>query len=289
MPIDRSQKSNSGFIPSKNIEKRLVEMTAILDQTFEKIPLYFVNIDTMNKLTPKNLIFIERNFTSEIMKKNIKTGMKNLLNLMKEFLHSKEVYGYGSDVIGYFTPDGDNISHGPHLIICPEKITSRREDMFEDIIIEVILHELCHAYFYEGKKDRNNGIEFLTESLNSFYKELVDEPKEPKGNDVPTEHIIEHIIEESLCEDYAFSRFDNVSKIIEFMTDRNRPPEYTSFPFWLKHNPENLSVLMQDWRMRNTMRFLLMGISPWVNMLGDDPVTRTNTFEDLASLILMFQ
>lgn len=65
-----------------------------------------------------------------------------------------------------------------------------------------------------------------------------------------------HIIEKSLCEAYAFSKFENNEEIFEFMADQRRPPEYTSFKFWtelsIKHS---LIMLMNDWKNKDYRSF----------------------------------
>lgn len=67
--------------------------------------------------------------------------------------------------------------------------------------METILHELSHAYFSSG-----HGLKDLST----------------------------HIIEETFCKAYAFSKFDDSGDLYEIMSDKWRPPEYTAFKFWME-------------------------------------------------------
>lgn len=113
-------------------------------------------------------------------------------------------------------------------MVCVEKINFANYQQFEDLLIYIILHELKHGYFASGT-------------------ELSDVNK--------------HIIEESLCEAYAFSKFYDVDNIFDFITNPNRPPEYTSFKFWIRpherfDSEREMHHIMADWRSDKKERFV---------------------------------
>ena len=125
--------------------------------------------------------------------------------------------------IGCYIPDQDDISDKPHILVCPERIKHRNRNQFNDLLLEVLIHELTHAYFSTGS-------------------DLKD--------------ISKHIIEESFCEAYAVSKFDNNEEIFEFMADQKRPPEYTSFKFWMGLSIKHpLIILMNVWENKDYRSF----------------------------------
>lgn len=156
------------------------------------------------------------------------------------------------NAVGCYIPHTDDISDKPHILICPERINHRNNVQFQDLLLEIIIHELTHAYFSTGS------------DLNDLSK---------------------HIIEESLCEAYAFSKFENTEQLFDFIADPKRPPEYTAFKFWTEISRNvPLILLMNEWKNKNYKMFPF-GIFPF-------PYERfflqPRSLEQIALLVLSF-
>ena len=125
--------------------------------------------------------------------------------------------------LGCYIPYGDDISEKPHILICPERIKPKNETQFQDLLLVVIIHELTHAFFSTGS------------DLNDISK---------------------HIIEESLCEAYAFSKLGENEEIYEFRADHKRPPEYTAFKFWMEYSIYRPLIMnIVDWKNKDYSSF----------------------------------
>lgn len=255
---------DSGFQIGKPVVKRLEKMSGILIDQLNSVPIYFVKRETIDHHdTP---LCLNRECIMEIIERyklehQVEiSNFINIENIRKLMESARECLGK-CDTIACYIADDDNISKGPHILVCHEKIRHSNKKQFEDLLIEVILHELAHAYFSSGT-------------------ELKD--------------ISKHIIEESLCEAYAFSRFENFNNIYDFMTDPKRPPEYTAFKFWNKIiEGFELVISMADWRSRK-YRLLIIYLQTYRRfyILYNDEFYRyfiqIKDVEGLATLLLLF-
>ena len=275
------QDYDADFCLSEQEEKRLAEMAGILNETFQKTPIYFVKIETFEKFSRNVSFSLNRSDFKEIMDKQKNNGLRSLMGMLKDKIANYGNLQINQESVAFFSPTGDIISNRPHIIICPGKIRFDQKEVFNDIIICVILHELGHAYFH-----RTEGNEVAKQELNSFFQTLTGNEQKDKYH-IDTAY---HVIEESLCEAYAFSRFTDTTNIIGFLADQGRPPEYTSFPFWVKNMNRNaIGLSMYDWRIKNIDRFLILAFDPWSSTLGIDTGKSMPTIGDLAAAILIFQ
>lgn len=232
---------DSGFQIDSKVTERLEKMSGILVKQLDTVPIYFVKKDTidqyittpcLNRECAREVVSAVSRYMEETNLPQYEEQQKQRKFKVKEFVDSQMEKFNGClrrcDTIACFVDDDDYICNGPHILVCIEKISYTNELQFEDLLIFVILHELSHAFFSSKNE---------LEDLNT------------------------HIIEESLCEAYAFSRFENVNKIFDFVTDPRRPPEYTSFKFWI--DPQQrlfldhyLISVMSNWRSNKDMGFL---------------------------------
>lgn len=232
--------------------KRLEGMCGILTNQLNEVPIYFVKNETIDQYNTS--LCLKRNCTEEALGILDKARGKDILDLppnLREMRNTKDIVNKmielvqeklekcldKRDTIACYVSGDDNICIGRHILVCPEKIKHENYQQFEDLLIFIILHELSHAFLSSGK-------------------EIQD--------------ISKHIIEESMCEAYAFTRFENTNNIVDFVTNPQRPPEYTSFKFWLDPKKEAISVNelvfhMASWRS-NKDRVFIMSILrhfPW--------------------------
>ncbi|MGP6240459.1 hypothetical protein ACNF40_08675 [Cuniculiplasma sp. SKW4] len=278
---------DSGFVLNEKEKERLIGMSGILKGVLDVIPIYFVKSQTIDKYGSIHWV-IKREIFNNAMKKNSNSNLIELAQYFEEELNRGiECTEYTTNsLVGIFLSERDEICKGPHILVCPDKIKEISNMYFEDILMKVILHELSHAFFYMGKKSLSGGLDPLSQELNNFFNTLIG--KETTINHKP--NLEEHIVEESLCEAYAFSRFEDFSNIIDFMTNENRPPEYTSFPFWTKQiNDGSLSFLMLDWRRGNLRRFSVLALEPFVNVFDINLTKFQYSIKKIASYILTFQ
>lgn len=214
---------DTGFSMDPTLIKKLRSKCIILIDQLNNVPIFFVKESTidnyctsecLNPDCPKELLryYDKRIEEGNITLREAEEVIKRLENCLQKCVP-----------IGCYIQQADDISDKPHILICPERIKYRNKYQFQDILIEVIIHELTHAYFSTGA-------------------DLKD--------------ISKHIIEESLCEAYAFSRFENTEQIFEFVADQTRPPEYTGFKFWIEiSNNVPLILLMNEWRNKKYKNF----------------------------------
>ena len=205
--------------------KRLKAMSGILIDKLNSIPIFFVKEETMDKHC--NSTCLRRECFAEIMHGYEIESMEDRNHTSDEKIGTlmDRIGGCMGKCIatGCYISQGDEICVEPHILICQERIRNRTKEQFENLLLETILHELSHAYFSNG-----HGSEDLTT----------------------------HIIEETLCEAYAFSKFEDSGDLYEIMSDKRRPPEYTAFKFWieiLRHVP--FSLLMIEWKAKNYFSF----------------------------------
>lgn len=236
---------DSGFQIDSKISQRLEKMSGILVEQLNTVPIFFVKRDTIDRYNTTPCL--NRECASEIMRavskymeetdfsyhsdnekeqEQRKLKIKEFVDKQKEKLN---VCLIKSDTIACFVATDDDICKGPHILVCDEKISHTSSQGFEDFLIFIILHELTHAFFLSKRE---------------------------------LEDVYNHIIEESLCEAYAFSRFDNVNNIFDFVTDPRRPPEYTSFKFWIEPYQRllfdrELIFVMSNWRSNKDKGFII--------------------------------
>ena len=236
---------------SKLIGKLRSKSGILIDQ-LNNVPIFFVKEGTMDKHCSK--LSLKRDCTKEI---NRSLEMENepwiREEKAKEIIKRLDNCMGKSSAMGCYIPDRDEISDKPHILICPERIKYRNKNQFNDLLLEVLIHELTHAYFSTGG------------SLKDLSK---------------------HIIEESLCEAYAFSKFNNNEEIFEFMADQKRPPEYTSFKFWTELSiNHSLIMLMNDWKNKNYRSFSFLFNT---FCYGDAFLFRSSELELIATIVLSF-
>ncbi len=213
---------DTGFKMDSKLIGKLRSKSAILIDQLNSVPIFFVKEDTMDSHC--SLLSLKRDCTREMVRRSdrkeeiFRRGEK-----AKEIIKRLDNCMGKSSAIGCYIPDQDDISDKPHILVCPERINHRNKNQFNDLLLEVLIHELTHAYFSTGG-------------------ELKD--------------ISKHIIEESLCEAYAFSKFENNEEIFEFIADQKRPPEYTSFKFWTELSfKHSLITLMNEWKNKDYRSF----------------------------------
>lgn len=235
---------DSGFQIDSKVTERLEKMSGILVEQLNTVPIFFVKRDTIERYntTPslnrecaketvmavsKYMDDTDSLYYSDDRKKQEqrKFKIKEIVDMQKEKLNGCLIK---SDTIACFVATDDDICKEPHILVCDEKISHTSSQGFEDLLIFTILHELIHAFFLSKR-----GLE----------------------------DVYNHIIEESLCEAYAFSRFDNVNNIFDFATDPQRPPEYTSFKFWIDPQQRllfdrELVFVMSNWRSNKDKGFI---------------------------------
>ena len=243
---------DTGFkIDSKLIGKLRSKITILIDQ-LNSVPIFFVKENTMDGHCLSECL--ERDCTKETVR-NFETGdfrpakvhhaeeiMKKLENCMRK-----------CNALGCYIPNADDISEKPHILLCPERIRYRNKNQFNDLLMEVLIHELTHAYF-------STGI-----GLNDISK---------------------HIIEESLCEAYAFSKLGKNEEIFEFMADHKRPPEYTAFKFWTELSTQfPLIIPMSDWKNKDYKSFSSL---TQLFYYGGFPILNSGYLDVIAMTILSF-
>ena len=235
---------DSGFQIDSKVTERLEKMSGILVEQLNTIPIFFVKRDTIDRYntTPslnrecakENVMALskymeETDFSyhsdNEKKQEQRKFKIKEFVDMQKEKLNGCLIQ---SDTIACFIATDDDICKGPHILVCDEKINYTSPEEFVDLLIFIILHELTHAFFLSK---------------------------------IELKDVYNHIIEESLCEAYAFSRFDNVNNIFDFVTDPRRPPEYTAFKFWLDPQQRlffdhELIFVMSHWRSNKDKGFI---------------------------------
>lgn len=249
---------NTGFNIDKQTLKRLKNMSGILIDQLNGVPIYFVKKETIDEYETPMCLNREciKEFVAGFWRDNNEWGFmredeekpKNLMSRLEKCLTN-------CDTIACYVPHGDAICNEPHILVAQERITYRNKNQFEDTLIAVILHELTHSYFSSGTY---------------------------KGD------ISSHIIEESLCEAYAFSRFDNVENIFGFMTDQRRPPEYTAFKFWSEISRKTQLIFpMIEWKKKNEIG-LMLSIFPDDYQFYFRHFLHAHNLSALAKVILLF-
>ena len=243
---------DTGFKMDSKLIGKLRSKSAILIDQLNSVPIFFVKEDTMDSHC--SLLSLKRDCTREMIRRRDREEALWIRNqeakeIVKRLDNCMEKYS----AVGCYIPDQDDISDKPHILVCPERIKHRNKNQFNDLLLEVLIHELTHAYFSTGG-------------------ELKD--------------ISKHIIEESLCEAYAYSKFENNEEIFEFMADQKRPPEYTSFKFWtglsIKHP---LIILMNVWKNKDYRSFSFLFNT---FCYGDAFLFRSFELEPIATVVLSF-
>lgn len=217
---------DTGFQIAPSTVKRLKSVSGILINQLNNVPMFFVKEETMDKHC--NNLCLRRGCFEEIIQLYNGENSEGRYYLMREenirsLIEKMERCMGKCNAVACYVPQGDDICKESHILICQERIKYRSKKQFEYILLEIILHELAHAYFSTGN------------DLKEFSK---------------------HVIEESLCEAYAFSKLDDSEELFEFMSDQKRPPEYTSFKFWTEISRNSpLILLLNAWRMKNYKQF----------------------------------
>ena len=246
---------DTGFQMDQSTIRRLKSMSGILVSQLNSVPIFFVKDKTIDRCC--DIIqgkCLSRKCTDEIMeayqRENVQRGFLVREEKVVDMLEKLGKCLVKYKAIGCYVPDGDEICKDPHILICQERINYRNKKQFEDILLEVILHELTHAYF-------------------STEKDL---------NDISI-----HIIEESLCEAYAFSKFNNTEELFEFMSDQNRPPEYTSFKFWTEMSRNvPLILTLNRWKSKEYEKF------PFTVFPGEMFLWQPLSLKQIAMFVLSF-
>lgn len=244
---------DTGFKMESNLIRKLKTKCIILIDQLNSVPIFFVKEPTMDKHCSTKCL--RRDCTNDYImtyKREMENGNLSRKEEVEETMKKLEECRGKCNAIGCYIPTADDISDKPHILICPERINHRNKSQFHDLLLEVIIHELTHAYFSTGN------------DLNDLSK---------------------HIIEESLCEAYAFSKFENTEHLIEFIADPKRPPEYTAFKFWTEISRNMpLILLMIEWKNKNYNMFPF-GIFPIPYEIF---FRRSGSLERLALLLLSF-
>ena len=242
---------DTGFQIMPGTIKRLKSLSFLFIDQLNSVPIFFVKEKTMDDHS-RQILSLKRNCIKEMIKSLRRERIYGERPIEPDPIYSDLMYRreriYGEipidseqseriiwecrthvPAVGCYIGDADDISDKPHILICQERIKYRSRQQFEDLLIFIIIHELAHAYLAPGKlKNKTAG----------------------------------HIIEESLCEAYAFSRFSNTDNIFDFVTDIARPPEYTSFKFWIELSRFSpLALLLFEWSTGNERSFLF-SVSP---------------------------
>ena len=244
---------DTGFKMHSTMIAKLRSKCMILIDQLNSVPIFLVKEETMDNHS--STMCLRRDCIKEFLmtyEREIKTREYVRTEDAKETVKRMEHCLGKCNAVGCYIQDPDDISDKPHILICPERINHRNKNQFQDLLLEIMIHELTHAYFSSGS------------NLNDLSK---------------------HIIEESLCEAYAFSKFENTEQLFEFITDPKRPPEYTAFKFWTEISRNvPLILLMNDWKNKNYDSFPF-GIFPF-------PYERFfrhfRSLEQIALLVLSF-
>ena len=244
---------DTGFNMDSTAIGKLRSKCIILIDQLNSVPIFFVKEETMDN--HNSTTCLRRDCTKEFLMtyereiENRKWAREeNVVGTMKRMEHCLGK----CNAVGCYIQDADDISDKPHILICPERINHRNKNQFQDLLLEIIIHELTHAYFSTGSE------------LNDLSK---------------------HIIEESLCEAYAFSKFENTEQLFEFISDPKRPPEYTAFKFWIEISRNvPLILLMNEWKNKRYDMFTF-GIFPFPY---ERFFTHSRSLEQIALLVLSF-
>ena len=241
---------DTGYNVEPSFIKKLRSKCIILIDQLNNVPIFFVKESTIDKYC--SIKCLNPDCTKELLTsyyrrnedENIPYWNEDVGDVVKKLESCRQK----CIPVGCYIQHADDISDKPHILICPERIKYRNKAQFQDILTEVILHELTHAYFSTGTY------------LNDISK---------------------HIIEESLCEAYAFSKFENTEQLFEFVADITRPPEYTGFKFWTEISRSvPLILIMNEWRNKHYKYF------PWAVFSDPRYIMMDPGLENIAFLVL---
>jgi hypothetical protein len=194
---------------------RIMVKSGFLLQTAYATPVYLVSETTMDRVMPPKKMH-ERVCTREILD-TIDYG-EDFLDPSKIDEIFEKLSGCKTLIfryVGAYVQRDDGIDSRPHILICPGRLNASKKAQFNNLFLEVLFHEFTHAYIKSGSRYSN-----------SYYE----------------------IIEESLCEAVALSKFTSekeLSDVLGWTSDPRRPLEYTGYTFWseaFKVSPVNIVV-----------------------------------------------
>lgn len=242
---------DTGFKMEPKMISKLRNMSTILIDQLNTVPIFFVKAETMDIHCSTKCL--GREITLELVRSYNRKDQFNRERDSEEILKKIEKCMTKCNALGCYVPNGDDISDKPHILICPERIKLRNKNQFEDLLLGAIIHELTHTFFSTGS-------------------DLKD--------------ISKHIIEESLCEAYAFSKLGKNEEIYEFFANQNRPPEYTAFKFWIEHSIHRPLIMhMVNWKNKDYNLFcnsVLMPSFMWRHYRCDEGLG------EIAMILLSF-
>jgi hypothetical protein len=259
----RIEDFDTGFkIGAKTIGK-IKKMSGILTNQLNRVPIFLVNEQTMDELCHSKCL--DRGSVEDFLldyRRSLNTRerefskINQIRDIMKKLDNS---FIECKCAVGCYIPEPDLVCNIPHVLICPQRLKSKNRIQQEDLLIEVILHELTHAFFSSAEN---------------------------------TMDVSKHIIEESLCEAYSFYKFENPENIFDFVTNPNMPPEYTSFAFWIEMSRNlPLIMVMNHWREKN-YKSIVYSVFSYSRLLYHDLLYEGLSFDEslaeVAFLLLLF-